>query len=276
MVPRGARLHAHFGWVAATAAWSAAVMSDARFTVVLHAFELHDRSYQDRFARVPLAAASTVFTISEGDRDLVAERWGIDARVLRMGVPRNWTACARVPSDASRIAVVGSLTEKKGHRVLLEALAHAANVWQCRIVGDGPLRAVLEAQVDRLGLRSRVEFLGSCDEHEIRQLLTDSEVFCLPCVEATSGDRDGIPVAIMEAMAVGVPVVTTRVSAIPELVDGVGVLVEPGDARALAQAIDMLRDSKLRVELSRAAQRRILDSWTTEASAAELADYLLA
>jgi glycosyltransferase involved in cell wall biosynthesis len=270
-LPAGARLHAHFGWVSATAAWAAASIEAHAYTVVLHAFELHDRAYQDQFARIPLVAATTVFTISEHDQRIAGSRWGIRPRVLRMGVPEAWLTEQLTDRVSNRIIVVGSLVEKKGHRVLIDALVRTSHPWECWIIGEGPLRGDLEAQIERLGIGSRVRLLGARREHDVRHLLASGSLFCLACVETVSGDRDGIPVALIEAMAAGLPVVTTSIGAIPELVHGAGLLVAPGDSQALVHALDSLRDPELRSCLAIKARDRVRQGWTVETSAVELA-----
>lgn len=273
---QAAALHAHFGWVASTAAWAASRASGTPFSVVLHAFELHTRARLDRFTDVPLRDAHTVFTISEGDAKLVSERWGIDARVLRMGVPTTWVAdrvsmTGRVPHS---VVSVGSLVPKKGHRTLLDAMALLDPRWTLRIAGEGPGRAALERQIEELQLVDRVELLGPVGEREVRPLLQTSAVMALACVETPSGDRDGIPLALVEAMASATPVVTTDAGRIPELVEGAGLLVPMHDPAELAAAIDSLDDPDRWRSLAFAGRRRVVEQLTTDRAIAPLLDAL--
>jgi glycosyltransferase involved in cell wall biosynthesis len=114
----------------------------------------------------------------------------------------------------------------------------------CKILGDGPLREELHSLTLRLGLGENIRFLGALPQHRVFENLRECDLFVLPCVVAGNGDMDGIPVSIMEAMALKKPVVSTSISGIPELVkDGAGILVPPGDSSSLAQAI--LRIMKL-------------------------------
>lgn len=273
----GDHLHAHFGWVAAGAAWAAAEVSGARFSVVLHAFEIHTVARVDRFTPVPLRAATALYTVTRRDADLVTQRWGVHPRVLRMGVPAVWLE--EDPevgaSEPWHVVSVGSLLPKKGHDILLAALAMADVRWRLTIVGEGPEREHLVTRTDELGLGERVELVGSLPESEVQRLLRRATVFALACVVTPSGDRDGIPVALMEAMASGTPVVTTRVSGIPELVEGSGLLVEAGEPAAFASALDRLADPALRDELARAARAVIARSWTSEAAAKVLVAELM-
>jgi glycosyltransferase involved in cell wall biosynthesis len=253
-------VHAHFGWVAATAVWASSRITARPYSVVLHAFDLHADPYVDRFSPVPLRDATRVFTVSARDRELVADRWGVRADVLRMGVSDDWLEVPPVPADAREpwtVLAVGSLVEKKGHATLVDAVARSRHPWRLDIVGDGPLRAALEARIAMRGLSGRVQLLGARSEAEVRERLQRATVAALACVVAPNGDRDGIPVALMEAMACGTPVVSTRVGAIPELVEGGGILVPPSDADALAAALDGLVDPVVRQRLGVAARARI-------------------
>lgn len=272
-VGHGTHVHAHFGWVAATASWAAATAADVPYSVVLHAFEIHDARYRDGFTEVPLRGAACVFTISDRDRAVVERRWGLCAQVLRMGVPRSWVVPETGARDDRLVVSVGSLLEKKGHAVLLEALARAVTPWRAVVVGAGPLASSLIARAEELGLEERVEFVGARPEAEVRALLRRAAVAALASVETRDGDRDGVPVALMEAMAVGAAVVTTTVGAIPELVEGAGILVAPGDAQALADALDDLADPEVRADWTVAGRRRVLDGWIAEENARRVAAF---
>ena len=139
--------------------------------------------------------------------------------------------------------MVASLEEKKGHRFLLEALARGGPVLgrvRLDLVGSGKLRESLEEMASALGVADRVRFFGSLPEHEVAAMLRRADMFLLPSVVDSTGDMEGIPVALMEAMACGIPVISSRLSGIPELVvDGsTGLLVDPGDVAGIARAIE--------------------------------------
>jgi glycosyltransferase involved in cell wall biosynthesis len=174
------------------------------------------------------------------------------------------------------VLCVASLSEYKGHRHLLEALAtlvRSGQAVRCTLVGDGPLRGDLERQRDDLGLTSSVELLGRRTSPEVRALLQECDVFVLPSVRTADGMMEGIPVALMEALASGRPAVASRLSGIPELVeDGVtGLLVPPEDPAALAAALARLAaDEQLRRALADAGPRRIADGFDQRANVAHL------
>jgi len=158
-----------------------------------------------------------------------------------------------------RIGTLGRLVEKKGVDDLLRAVAQLGpQPWQLQvsIAGDGPLRAELEALAASLGLTERVSFEGALVHTEVSAWLHGLDVFVLACKADARGDMDGIPVVLMEAMSQCVPVLTTRLSGIPELVlnEQTGLLVSPGDPAALAAALArMLNAPTLRASLAKSA-----------------------
>ena len=138
-----------------------------------------------------------------------------------------------------RVVFVGNLIRGKGVQVLLRAMASLAGDYprlRCLILGDGPHRARLVGLAKELGLESRVEFRGKVDHDEIPRLLGPTDVFVLPSFS------EAMPRAVIEAMALRLPVIATRVGAIPEIIEaGIdGLLVDPGDVDALGAAIDSL------------------------------------
>jgi glycosyltransferase involved in cell wall biosynthesis len=142
-----------------------------------------------------------------------------------------------------RALCVASLQEYKGHRVLLQALAGAGNRLahvRLDIVGEGPARAELEQLATDLGVEARVRFHGSLPEPAVADLLAAADLFVLPSVVARNGQREGLPVVLIEALAAGVPVVATRLSGVPELIrdESTGLLAEPGDPASLARSIE--------------------------------------
>jgi glycosyltransferase involved in cell wall biosynthesis len=141
-------------------------------------------------------------------------------------------------------------------------------------VGDGPDREMLERQVRRAKLDATVRFHGRLNHDEVARLLQQADLVVAPSVPSRDGRREGIPVALMEAMAAGVPVVASNLSGIPELVEdnGTGLLVPPGDARALSRAIQrLLLDPPLRCRLALAARDKVVREFDLPTNAALLA-----
>ena len=267
-------LHAHFGWVAATAAWAAATVDRRSFSVSLHAFEIYDLRYVDGFTGVPLREALAVFTESHRDRKVVDERWNVSATVTRLGVPSSWLADPAADRDRLLVVAVGRLVEKKGHGLLLSALARTQAPWRCVIVGDGPLREALEAQIAQLGLGDRVTLTGALPEAEVATWLRRASVSCLASVETASGDRDGTPMALIEAMASGAAVVATDTGSIAELLADAGVVVPAGDVDALADGLDQLADPDHRLQVAQRAVVRVAEEWTADRTARVVAERL--
>jgi glycosyltransferase involved in cell wall biosynthesis len=160
--------------------------------------------------------------------------------------------------------------EKKGHEYLIRAcheLKEQGQDFECTIVGKGPLEQPLQSLIQELDLDHQVKLAGGQTQTWVRDRLSTSDLFVLACVVEGTGERDGIPVAMMEALAMEVPVVTTPVSGIPELVqhEQTGLLVPERDANALAAAIIRLaRDEPLRRKLmanGRSLIEREYDIW---------------
>jgi glycosyltransferase involved in cell wall biosynthesis len=180
--------------------------------------------------------------------------------------------------ERDRAVCVASLLPKKGHAQLIDALALVAERRPSVVldlVGDGPERAGILARARDRGVSARVRMLGARSSEDVRGTLAEASVFALASVRLPSGRMEGIPVALMEAMASGVPVVATRLSGIPELVqDGVtGLLVEPGDATGLADAIvRLLEERALADELAIRARELVERSFNLTREARRLGD----
>ncbi|MBY7552160.1 colanic acid biosynthesis glycosyltransferase WcaL [Escherichia coli] len=184
----------------------------------------------------------------------ISDLWA--GRLQKMGCPREKIAVSRMGVDMTRfsprpvkapatpleIISVARLTEKKGLHVAIEAcrqLKEQGMAFRYRILGIGPWERRLRTLIEQYQLEDVVDMPGFKPSHEVKEMLDDADVFLLPSVTGADGDMEGIPVALMEAMAVGIPVVSTLHSGIPELVeaDKSGWLVPENDARALAQRL---------------------------------------
>ena len=145
--------------------------------------------------------------------------------------------------------------------------------FRCRLVGDGALRRELSRRIDDAGLSRKVELLGTQPRDRVAALLRESHVGVLASVATASGQREGIPVALMEAMACGLPVVASRQSGIPELVvhEECGILTSPGDSHAIADALSRLaRRPDEREAMGRAARERVVQKFSIEANVTTL------
>jgi glycosyltransferase involved in cell wall biosynthesis len=171
---------------------------------------------------------------------------------------------------------VGTLHEVKGQRHLIAAFAALVERGvdaALTLIGEGEDRAALEAQVEALGLESRVTFAGQRRRAEVLARLAQTDVLVAPSVPTAEGKREGLPVVLIEALAAGVPVVASDLSGIPELVetDVTGILVPPGDARAIADALERLaRDPALRARLAAGGRARVAAEFDLDTNARRL------
>ena len=174
------------------------------------------------------------------------------------------------------VLTVARLVEKKGLDVLVDACALLRDrglPLRCWIVGKGARRSALQAQIRRLGLEERVALLGAHTQTEVLARYAAAHVFALPCVVGADGNRDGLPVSIVEALASSLPVVSTPITGIPEIVrDGEnGLLVPCGAAGALADAIAALvHDEALHARLAGNARASVEAHFDRDRTAAAL------
>lgn len=281
-----AHLHAHFASHPAAVAFVIHRLTGIPYSFTAHGSDLHcDRHMLSE----KVAAAAFVVTVSEYNRRVVlaecgpqhAEKLhvihcGIDTRVFQ---PRE-TSLRRGPQPFN-IVCTGTLHEVKGQRYLLEAcrlLAEQGFDFQCHLIGDGPDREQLTALARQTTLRDRIHFHGKLVRSEVCKLLSGADVVAAPSVPTSDGRREGIPVALMEALGCGIPAVASRLSGIPELIeDGVtGLLAPPRDAGQLAEALARLgRDARLRRRLGRQGRAKVEQAFDLMVNAGRLADRIL-
>ena len=249
-----AHIHAHFASQPAEAAWVLAAFSGVTYSITAHAYDLFmDTRGLDRRIR----GARFVACISEYNRRfLMARNPRLRYPLVHCGVPaREMRRSPHTPdAHSTRLIMVSSFQPKKGHAVLVEALrsSSALRSVQLDLVGTGPLEPMIRTLVHAAGLADRVTFHDDQPEDAVRRMVAGSDILVQPSVVAPDGDMDGIPNTLIEAMALGIPVVTTSLSGIPELViDGqTGVVVRPGDPEELAAGLQRV------VEDPEAATRR--------------------
>lgn len=243
-------VHCHFATHPALAGLIVHRLTGIPYSFTAHGSDLHVRR---RMLDRKVAEAAFVVAISEYNRQLILDESASEhhgrVHVVHCGVDltRFRTVPARGGEPPLRVVCIGTLHEVKGQTVLVDVCAALRDRGQeidCRLVGDGPDRHELERRVRKAGLGGSISFRGSRTREEVVAELRRADVLVAPSVPTAEGKREGIPVVLMEAMAMARPVVASRLSGIPELVeDGVsGLLVPPGDVLALADALHRLTD----------------------------------
>ena len=243
-------IHAHFAHVPADIAMYAAKIAGIDFSVMGHANDLFQRGWllAEKIDRSAFFATISRYNVEYLSR-FNADRGKI--KIIRCGVDG---ACftrpqGRAQNSPARLGFLGRLVEKKGVDVLLRAaktVQQSGVEFDLEIAGDGPESARLRELAGELGL-SGVRFLGSMDHGRVASWLGSLDGFILPCVKDSNGDMDGIPVSLMEAMLAGVPVVSTDLSGVPELVipHETGYVAESASAASLAEKVlELLGESR--------------------------------
>ncbi|WP_305986438.1 glycosyltransferase family 4 protein [Roseibium sp. MMSF_3544] len=180
-------------------------------------------------------------------------------------------------SEPVRLVSVGRAVEKKGYDDLLAALAQLPEAcnWHFTHIGGGDLSEALKAMADNLGLSDRITWRGAQPREEVIAACQQADLFVLPSKLAKTGDRDGLPNVLMEAQSMGLCCLSTRVSAIPELIlhEETGILVEPGHADQLAAALEaLIKDPQMRHSLGLAAAKRVRTHFSTDPGLDRLAE----
>jgi glycosyltransferase involved in cell wall biosynthesis len=254
-------VHTHFAWLSAAASMIVCQLLDLPFTITTHAYDIY--SWKNDLFELTTRMADRIVTISEYNKRSMLEMSSAlnlkQIEVIHCGIDLDrFQMTHREPANrVFEITSVGSLLKKKGHEYLIRACKELETRrvdFRCVIVGGGRLRQPLQALIQHLNLEDRVILVGTQTQTWVRDRLRKSDLFALACVVTDGGGRDGIPVAMMEALAMEVPVISTSVSGIPELIhhEETGLLVPQRDANALAAAIARLaKDEPLRQKLIR-------------------------
>jgi glycosyltransferase involved in cell wall biosynthesis len=245
---RGVHIHAHFVDRAATVALVASRLLGTTYSVTAHAREIYvaPALLKERIGEASFAVTCTEYNVQHLRRTIgprAARRLTRLYHGIDLSTPRGTEAQAG--RDPMAILSVAQLWERKGLRYLIEACAvlrDRGTAFRCEIVGEGPQRGELGALIDSLGLQDLVTLAGALSFPEVVARYGTAAVFVLPCVITEDGDRDGIPNVILEAMESHVPVVSTPVSGIPEVVRNreTGLAVPERDPAAIADAVDEL------------------------------------
>ncbi len=252
-------IHVHFAHTPTQLAMYASALTGIPFTVTAHANDIFERGLL-----LPTKARRAVrmLTISEFNRTYL-HSVGVPAHklaVVRSGssIPARSDVPACRKHGPLKVGTLGRLVEKKGFDDLILAIGQlrdAGRLVELSVVGEGPLRESLRDLVSAQGLFGDVTFVGALEHDQVVRWLRSLDIFVLACKQDANGDMDGIPVALIEAMTQYVPVISTRLSGIPELVIHLetGLLALPADSSSLALQLErLIDDAGLRAQLAKA------------------------
>lgn len=242
-------IHAHFASHPTAAAFIIHRLTGIPYSFTAHGSDIHRDQHM---LKEKTAEAAFVVPISRYNRTVIlqasAGEYAEKMHVVHCGVDTQRFQRPEISSNGhqgAKILCVGTLHEVKGQTYLIEAcriLKERGLAFTCHFIGDGPDQAALTQQVQAAGLNGQVIFHGRLDQQAVLEHLHTADMLVAPSVPSKDGRREGIPVVLMEAMACGLPVVSSRISGIPELVEDTlnGLLTEPGSAAAIADAIECL------------------------------------
>ncbi len=274
-------MHAHFATHAALAGHVVHKLTGIPYSFTAHA---HDIYVERPMLGRKMKAANFIVTISQFNRIYLQKLFGQDAasktRVIHCGVDTE--SYSPMPSRSSkdgvsRLVCIASLEEYKGHVYLVKAcslLARQGLRFRCGLIGGGVLERKLKELVHAEGLTDHIHFHGRLPQAEVREILAVSDLLVLPSVITSRGKMEGLPVVLMEAMALETPVVTTGISGIPELVrhEKTGILVPEKDVEALAAGIRrQLENPEQAAAMARAGRRLVIQEFDLRKNADEIA-----
>ncbi|MFX0204138.1 MAG: glycosyltransferase [Candidatus Hodarchaeota archaeon] len=232
-----------------------------------------------------IKTAKFIITISEYNRQYLSEIAGNSSvegkiHIVHYGLDlRSFSPIAeKEERTQTTILSIGRLVEKKGFPYLIKAckiLAEKGYKFSCQIIGEGPNRPLLQSMIEEHGLSKFIELVGVVFQERIREYFHRADIFVLPCVIASDGDRDGIPNVLIEAMAMEIPVISTKIIGIPELIKNgkEGFLVPQKEEVALADAMALLLENKdIRQRFGKAGRKRIEAYFNLSKTSAELSE----
>ena len=266
-------IHTHFAWEHLLFLQFIKDLVGITYSVTVHAADIFT---QDKMIlKNLLNKAHFVATISNYNKSFLIHNHIVDSSkvfLVRCGINSSWLKEEVKPiwiNSPPRILSIGRLVPKKGFDILICALAFLKkeNIpFYAEIIGSGPLENELKSMISKYNLDLKVKLLGSLDHSKVKEKLKNSDIFVLACKQAPNGDMDGIPVVLMEAMALGKIVISTKLSGIPELIqhEENGFLVEPNNPFELAQTLKMILKNSYPTQIVYSARETISKKYTIE------------
>jgi glycosyltransferase involved in cell wall biosynthesis len=278
--------HAHFCHGSTTIAMFASRMSGIPFSFTAHAKDIYlkelnpGKLLQKKMHRAEFLVTCTganeehLQRLAPKDTKIHRIYHGLDTQLFSVAVP---TTATTGKGEMPVVLSVGRLVEKKGFNYLIKACAilkERGRQFRCQIVGGGDgYTDTLVGLIKELKLEDTISLTGAVTQEELRDIYQKATLFALPCLVVDNGDRDGIPNVLVEAMAMKVPVISTDISGIPELIDNNvnGLLVPEKNALAMADAIEkLLINHELRQQLSDAGRARVCKDFDSQVTTLDL------
>ena len=272
-------IHAHFATISTRVAAMVNMLTGIPFSFTSHAKDIFRETVDRELYKDLVDRSAFNITVSDFNRRFILDHTpGVDAdKVVRLynGIDLDFfhpdrTSRSRHASetqDETHIVSVGRLVPKKGFDYLLQALRQwkdQGRPFRCTIVGDGEDREKLLALRRQLGLEDTVEFAGALSQESVLELCGQATMMVLACVPDELNNMDALPTTLLEALALDLPIVSTTLTGVPEIVgEEAGIVVEPGNAEALAhgmlQVDDRIRSGSISAGISRARAERLFD-----------------
>lgn len=273
-------VHVHFSGLAARTAFWVKQFAGIPYSITAHANDFFVDHEGAHLAEL-FAEAKFVATVSDYSKhELEAAFPVLHGKIHRVyngiDIDRFRPSAKRVKLEPPVIFSIGRLIEKKGFTDLIRACALLRALdFRCLIAGEGPLHSELTRQIRQEGLENKVFLVGAISEELVIEQLAESEIFCLACRTETTGGKDNLPTVIMEAMAAGLPVVSSRLAGVPEMVeDGqTGFLVPEQAPDQLAAALEkLLLEPQLRRSLGQTGQHLAESRFSSAITSSQLKD----
>ncbi len=259
-------IHAHFATFPAETAMEISRITGTPFIFTTHAYDIFISPDPVKLKRLA-DAASKVVTISEFNKEymlgMLGEQYREKIEIIRCGIPlEEFAPHARASNEKVTILTVGRLVEKKGTRYAIEAFAKFAAQYdvELRVAGDGPEKENLSSLVEDLGLVEKTKFLGPLPQSRVIEELQNADIFMLTAVTASNNDKEGLPVVLLEAQAMKLPVISSIHTGIPEaVIDGeTGFLTPEKDVDMIARQLErLILDTDLRRDMGENGRRHI-------------------
>jgi glycosyltransferase involved in cell wall biosynthesis len=278
-------IHAHFAHGATTVAWMVSIITGLKFSFTAHAKDIYLESLNPAdFLRKKMDAAEFVVTCTKANQRHLESLSKTPVHCLYHGLSAEFTAllesetAIKIPRNGHlRALAVGRLVSKKGLDVFVEAcgILQKRNVnFKAQIVGEsGDAEAKIKSLIEKYKLEKNVKLTGAMTQNALFGEFLNADVFCLPCRILENGDRDGIPNVMVEAMSCGIPVVSTDVSGIPEIIKNGenGLLVKTENAEAIADSMQKIYDDRAFADaLSKSAVTTVKEKFDGDTSARKL------